>query len=103
MIERAHIGRAFQMMATDPFEFFLAGALMGGLVIATAGLLIGPTACGVVALALKRCRGEEIDIMDAFLGFENFTGTFLVGIAFTGMVVFGSLFMFLPGLILAAL
>lgn len=103
MIEKAHIGRAVQLVATDPFEFLLAGALMGGLVIATAGLLIGPSACGVIAMALKRCRGEEIDIMDAFQGFENFTGTFLVGLAFTGMVLFGTLFLIVPGLILAAL
>jgi uncharacterized membrane protein len=103
MIERAHIGRAVQMVATDPFEFFLAGALMGGLMIATAGLLVGPSACGVIAIALKRCRGEEIDIMDAFQGFDNFAGTFLVGLALTGMVLFGSIFLIIPGLVLAAL
>jgi len=103
MIEKGHIGRSVQIMATHPFEFLMAGAIMGGLVVATAGLLVGPASCGVVAMALKRCRGEEIDIVDAFRGFEAFTTTFLVGVGLAGMVIFGALFLLVPGLILASL
>src|SRR5437867_2645801 len=103
MIERGHIGRAVQIVATNPYEFLMAGALMGGLVAASAGILFGPAACGVVSMALKRCRGEELDLADAFRGFENFTSAILVGLGLAGMVAFGSLFLLIPGLILAAL
>lgn len=103
MLEKGYIGRSIQIVATNPFEFLVAGALLGGLVVGTAGLLIGPAAGGVVAMTLKRCRGEEIDLADAFRGFENFTTTFLVGLAYAGLIVLGSLFLLIPGWILAAL
>jgi len=103
MLERGYIGRAIQIVATNPFEFLVAGAILGGLVLGTAGLLAGPAAGGIVAMTLKRCRGEEIDLADAFRGFENFTTTFLVGLSLSGMILLGSLFLLLPGWILAAL
>lgn len=103
MIERGHIGRALQIVATHPFEYLVAGLVLGGLVVATLGLLVGPAAGGVIAMTLKRCRNEDIDIADAFRGFENFTTTFLVGLAYVGMVAFGSIFLLLPGIVLAGL
>ena len=103
MLDKGHIGRAIQVVATNPFEFLLAGVLMGVLTVASLGLLIGPASGGIVAMALKRCRNEEIDIGDAFGGFENFTSTFLVGLGWVGLVAFGTLFLLVPGLILAAL
>ena len=103
MVEKGYIGRSIQIVATNPFEFLFAGLVLGGLVVFTAGLLIGPAAGGVVAMTLKRCRGEEIDLADAFRGFENFTTTLLVGLAFVVMVLFGTLFLVLPGWLLAAL
>ncbi len=103
MVEKGYVGRALQIVATNPFEYLVAGAVLGGLVVATAGLLVGPAAGGVVAMTLKRCRGEEIDLADVFRGFENFTSTFLVGLAVAGMVLVGSLLFLVPGVILAAL
>ncbi|MBI3449934.1 MAG: hypothetical protein HY049_13590 [Acidobacteria bacterium] len=103
MLEKGYVGRAIQIIATNPFEFILAGAILGGFSIFTCGLLTGPAAGGLVAMTLKRCRGEEIDIADAFLGFENFTTNLLVGLALMGMVLFGSIFLFVPGWILGAL
>jgi uncharacterized membrane protein len=103
MVERGHVGRAVQIVATNPFEFVLAGAIMGGLVLASAGLLAGPSACGIIAMALKRSRGEPIDVADAFRGFENFGTTLLVGLALAGMVLAGSVFLLAPGLLLASL
>jgi len=103
MLERGYIGRAVQIVATNPFEYLVAGAVMGGLTIASFGILAGPAAGGVVAMTLKRCRGEEIDLADAFRGFENFGSTILTGLALAGMVLAGSVFLLVPGLILAAL
>jgi uncharacterized membrane protein len=103
MLERGYIGRSIQIIATNPFEFLVAGAILGGFVLGTAGLLVGPAAGGIVAMTLKRCRGEEIDLADAFRGFENFSATFLVGLSLAGMILFGSLFLLVPGWILSAL
>jgi len=103
MVEKGYIGRSIQIIATNPFEYLIAGLLLGGLVVGSGGLLVGPAAGGVIAMTLKRCRGEEIDVYDAFRGFENFPTTFPVGLAFVGMVLLGSIFALLPGWILAAL
>jgi uncharacterized membrane protein len=103
MVEKGYIGRAIQIVATNPFEYLFAGVVLGGLVLFTAGILIGPAAGGIAAMTLKRCRGQEIDLADAFSGFENFTTTVPVGLALALMVGFGTLFFVLPGWLLAAL
>jgi uncharacterized membrane protein len=103
MLEQRYFGRAVQIMATHPFEFFLAGLLSCGLTLLSAGLLVGPAAGGVVAMTLKRCRNQEIVAADIFRGFDNFSSTFVVGLALAGMAIFGSVFLLLPGIILATL
>jgi uncharacterized membrane protein len=102
MLERGYFGRSIQIIATNPFEFLVAGALLGGLVVGSGGLLAGPAAGGVISMTLKRCRGEDIDLGDAFGGFENFTTTFLAGIALLGMVGIGTMLLLVPGWILGA-
>jgi len=103
MLERRYIERAVQIVATQPLEFLLAGSLSVFLTVVSAGLLAGPAFAGVVAMALKRCRNEQIHTADIFRGFEIFSSTFVVGIATGAMILFGSLALLVPGIILAGL
>lgn len=103
MIERGHIGRAIQIVATNPFEFLFGGIVMGVLSLATLGLMAGPASGGIVAMALKRSRNEEIDVGDAFRGFENFTANFLVGLGLLVMILLGCCLFLFPGIVLAGL
>jgi uncharacterized membrane protein len=103
MLERRYIERAVQIVATRPFEFLLGGLLSVFLTLVSAGLLAGPAFGGIVAMALKRCRNEEIDTADLFRGFESFSSTFVVGVAVGGMILFGSVLLLVPGILLAGL
>lgn len=91
-----------QVVATHPVEFLTGGALCVMLTFFSAGLLFGPGAGGVLVMALKRARNEPIQVGDALRGFDNFPATFLVGLAVGALTLFGSFFLLLPGILMAA-
>ena len=102
MIERGYFRRAFQIVASDPIIFVVGGALLNVVSVAALGLLTGPAICGVVWITLKRCRGEEISFADLSRGYENFGASVAAGIVFSLLVLVGSIFCIVPGIILGA-
>jgi len=102
MFESRHLGRAMQVVATHPFEFMAGGAVCILATLFSAGLLFGPAAGGVLVMALKRVRNEPIQLNDVLRGFDNFPATFIVGLAVGALTLFGSLFLLLPGILMAA-
>jgi len=101
MLGNRHVGRAMQLVATHPFEFLAGGAMCVLTTLFSAGLLFGPSAGGILVMALKRARNEPIQMSDILRGFDNFPTTFVVGLAVGALTLFGSFFLLLPGLLMA--
>ncbi len=103
MIERGYFGRALQIVARDPLNYLVGGAVLLGLAILSFGILIGPAICGIVQVTLKHCRNENPRFADLFGGFDHFSNAVLAGIFFTFLVAAGLVLGLVPGVILGAL
>lgn len=102
MLEKRIFGRALQIFMTQPMEFALGGLVAVAATALSLGLLVGPALGGLVAMALRRSRGEAVQLADLLAGFERFTATIPVGLAMAVMVLLGSALMLVPGILLGA-
>lgn len=64
-------------------------------------LVVKPMQFGISYLNLKASRGEKLEIKEMFIPFKDFWNVVLAGFLTTLIVVFGTLFFIIPGIILA--
>jgi uncharacterized membrane protein len=64
-------------------------------------LVIKPMQFGIAYLNLKASRGEKLEIKEMFTPFKDFWNVVLAGFLTTLIVGFGSVFLIVPGIILA--
>jgi len=64
-------------------------------------LVIKPMQFGISYLNLKAARGEKLEIKEMFTPFKDFWNVVLAGFLTTLIVVFGTLFFIIPGIIFA--
>jgi hypothetical protein len=80
---------------------FLFIAIAGIFSAAFMFLVVKPMQFGISYLNLKASRGEKIEIKEMFTPFLDFWNVVLAGFLTTLIVVFGTLFFIIPGIILA--
>ncbi len=81
------------------FIFFIA--IAGILFMAFMFLVLKPMQFGIYYLNLKASRGEKLEIKELFLPFKDYWNVVLAGFLTTVIVGFGTLFLIIPGIILA--
>ncbi len=80
---------------------FLFIAIAGILATAFMFLVVKPMQFGISYLNLKASRGEKLEIKEMFSPFLDFWNVVLAGFLMTLIVVFGTLFFIIPGIIFA--
>jgi uncharacterized membrane protein len=85
------------------FLIFLFGFIGIATILTTAFmfLVVKPMQFGISFLNLKAARGEKIEIKEMFSPFKDFWNVVLAGFLTSLIVGFGSLFLIVPGIILA--
>jgi hypothetical protein len=100
------IGRGWDLLKSDFWPIVGVNALMF-IVMSAAGaayvgiLLNGPLIAGLYVYCLKRIRGQQANLNDAFSGFQNFVQLMLGGLVTTLLISIGTLFCFIPGIYLS--
>ncbi|MEJ2568432.1 MAG: YciC family protein [candidate division WOR-3 bacterium] len=95
----------FTALFEDKPEFlvFLLGFIGIATILSTVFmfLVVKPMQFGISYLNLKAARGEKIEIKEMFLPFMDFWNVVLAGFLTTLIVVVGTLFFIIPGIIFA--
>ncbi len=81
--------------------FFLFMGVAGVFSTAFMFLVIKPLQFGIYYVNLKAARGEKLEIKEMFTPFKDFWNVVLAGFLTTLIVVFGTLFFIIPGIIFA--
>jgi uncharacterized membrane protein len=79
----------------------LFGAIAGMLSIAFTFFVLKPMQFGLSYLNLKASRGEKFEIKELFSPFKDYWNVIFAGFLTTVIVGFGTLFLIIPGIILA--
>jgi uncharacterized membrane protein len=61
----------------------------------------GPISYGVSLMFLKAVRGDEFEVKEMFDGFKNYLNVILANLLTSSIVIFGFLFLIVPGIVFA--
>jgi len=104
MFDKGYLSLGFRVYTSFPFAFIIGGALLVLISCVSLGILAGPCLYGLAHMARRAMAGEEVRLAHAFHGFEHRLGPSLVaGLVAVILVMAGSAFFFIPGLVVAAL
>lgn len=95
--------RAYATFAARPITHVAAAAIVVGASVLTVGVLAGPLTVGYLLLIDAQLDGGDVRLDQLWGGFELFSSALITWLLLTGATLTASVFVVLPGLVVALL